>query len=132
MKYKTHIDNLYCVIISCFFAASFALGLCIIIAGTTKEFAVLATLYLFLVTMVCYFFCERYYIFKKDEYIIQVGFFTKKYRYADINKCFITKNNKISYATSQKRICIKTNNKTLYISPENINEALLILINGRA
>lgn len=131
MKYKTRIDDLYCVLICCFFAASYTLSISIIILNASKIATILGIMFLIIVTLVCYFICERYYIFEDNEYIVKVGFISKKYYYSDIKKCFITSNNKLSYATSQKRICIKTSDKTFYISPENIDDALLILINRR-
>ena len=132
MKYKSNIDNLYCILISYFFATSFALCVCVILLRMSMFYTLLAALGVVLVILICYFICERYYIFNKNEYVIKVGFISKRFKYKDIKKCFITRNYKLSYATSQERICIITNDKTFYISPENINEVLLILINRRA
>ena len=51
-------------------------------------------------------FYVRCYYFDKKEFKVRIGFFVKKYHYHDIKKSYITENNRISYATSKKRIAI--------------------------
>ena len=131
MKYKTHIDSLYCIIITCFFAMSFSLCVSVILIGGNIAYRIISITIMLLVAIVCYLFCERQYLFTDNYFEVKIGFIKKRYYYSEIQKCFITENNRLSYATSMKRICIKKNDGTIYISPENINEALLILINRR-
>ncbi len=132
MKCETYIDDIHCLIVSYFFATSFALSLCLILLNVSLVQTICTIIFMLLVLVICYFFTNRSYYFKKNEYLIKIGFITKRYKYKDIKKCFITYNNKVSYATSRKRICIKNKDKYIYISPENMDEVLMLLINRRA
>ena len=131
MKFKAYIDSLYSLIISYFIITSLALSVSVIFVFNNFKMAVVAVLFMLFIFTICYFICKKEYYFYKNYYVIKVGFIEHKYYYADIKKCFITENNNLSYATSLKRICIKMKNKVIFISPEKMNDVLLILINNR-
>lgn len=133
MKLKNYIDNTYYVLcnsyfIICLVCASLAIILNVSVLHLSFGIAGIA-----LISILMYFFYARVYYFEKKELIVRVGFFVKRFKYKDIKKSYITKNNRLSYATSKKRIAIKfkgRKGKEIYISPERMDEALLKLINN--
>ena len=128
MKIKNYIDNFYYVLFGSYIILCFVMAVIIIIFNCGVNDILFGIFGLILLILLSHFFYDRYYVIKRDFIEIKCGFLNKKIKYKDIKKCYITKNNKLSYATSKKRICIETNDKKYYISPEKMDEVLLKLI----
>ena len=132
MKLKTYIDNTYYVLWNCYFIFCLVLSFLVMILNVNILHFYLGLFCMIITGLLMFNFYARSYHFDKKELIIRVGLFVKRIKYRDIKKSYITSNNKLSYATSKKRIGIKLKNKTkeIFISPEKMDEALLKLINS--
>lgn len=128
MKIKNYIDNFYYVLFGSYIILCFIMAVIIIIFNSGINDVLFGTIGLLLLILLSYFFYDRYYVIKRDFIEIKCGFINKKIKYKDIKKCFITDNNRLSFATSKKRLCIETKDKKYYISPEKMDEVLLILL----
>ena len=129
MEFKNYMDDTHYVLSALYFIICFVLlTLVLVLDVSTLYFVVSLGLFVLLsVGFYCHFY--RSYILGRKELVIKCGFITKKVTYKDIMKCYITKNNRISYATSKKRIAIKLKNKEIFISPLKMDEFLMKLIN---
>lgn len=128
MKVKNYIDNNYYLFFGIYFAFCFVLSILTVLLDVSTKLLIIG-LIIFLISLnFWYFFYYREYYFDKEYFDIKIGFFRKRFYYKDIKKCYITKNNIPSYATSYQRICIEQNNKKIYISPEKMDEILMLLI----
>lgn len=124
---KNHIDNTYYILFGAYFVICLELTLLILVLNVSPLYFCLGWVYLFIITLGGYFFYVRAYAFEKDALYVKVGCFTKKVNYKDIKECYITQNNRLSFATSKKRIGIKLANKDIYISPKDMDKVLLKL-----
>ena len=131
MKLKTYIDNQYYILGGLYFIVCIVLSSLVIILNVNGLYLGLGITMLIITALLMWHFYVRCYYFDKKEFKVRIGFFVKKYHYRDIKKSYITENNRISYATSKKRIAISLKNgKEIFISPEKLDEALLKLINS--
>lgn len=125
MKYTNHIDTFYTIFI-------IMLGLLGIIVSDI--FFILGFWYVSLIVVLIFGFI--YYMFftsggelSEDKLIIKVGFYKKNINYLDIKEVKVTKNALASFATSLKRIGIRTGDKVkainyIYISPKDSDKFL--------
>ena len=132
MKLKSYIDNTYYVLCNSYFILCIVLSFLVVILNTNGFYLSLAITMLIITGVLMFHFYARSYHFDKNELIIRVGLFVKRIKYKDIKKSYITTNNRLSYATSKKRIGIKIKGRVneIFISPEKMDEALLKLINN--
>ena len=129
MEFKNYMDDTYYVLSALYFIVCFVLlTLVLVLDVGTIYFVVSVSLFILLsVGFYCHFY--RSYTLERKELVIKCGFITKKIAYKNIKKCYITRNNRISYATSKKRIAVKLKNKEIFISPLKMDEFLMKLIN---
>lgn len=131
MKVKNHIDDFHYLFLYIYYIICLALSCVILLLHVNKFFCIFSGIIIILNTIMLYFYFGKNYEFTDKYLVIRYGLFKRKINYADIKKCYVTKNSKISYATSFKRVAIKLKNKVIYISPRNIDEVLLTIINKK-
>lgn len=129
MKTKNYIDNFYYIFFGLYFIICFAMSILILLLHTSTVNIVIGAIGLVLNLLGCFFFYIRAYFFEPNGFKIKIGCFTKNINYKDVNDCYMTKNNVLSYATSQKRIGLdlEGKNKHVYISPEKMDDVLVTL-----
>jgi len=133
MKVRNYIDNMYYVLGSVYFIICFVCAGLVIVLNASMFYLTIGISCLVIIAVLAFLFYDRTYYFDKKEFRIRVGFFIKRFKYKDIKKSYITTNNRLSYATSRKRIAIKfkgRKGKEIYISPLKMDEVLLKLINN--
>jgi len=132
MKLKAYVDNTYYVLCNCYFIFCLVLSFLVIILNVNALYLSLGIIFTVITGIIMFHFYARSYFFDKKQLVIRVGLFVKKIKYRDIKKSYITSNNRLSYATSKKRIGIilKGKGKEIFISPEKMDEALLKIINS--
>lgn len=133
MKVKNYIDNTYYVLCNLYFIICFVCAGLVIVLNASALYLAFGIVCLGIIAVLAYLFYCRSYTFDKKGFSIRVGFFVKHFKYKDIKKSYITKNNRLSYATSKKRIAIRfkgKKGKEIYISPLKMDEVLLKLINN--
>lgn len=130
MKYKNYIDNHYFSAIYLYFIVCFILCEIYVFLQVNLPVLIISIIMIYVLVAMVYMISNRGYYIDKRYFHIDFGFFEKKFLLKDIKKCYITSNNKFSYATSKKRIAVLFKNKKLiFISPEKMDEFLLKLIN---
>lgn len=130
MKYKNHIDNYYYLLYGTVFASCIIASILILILHATKLLTILGILCLIISFICLYLFNSRNYEITNKNLIIRVGPFKKTYKLKDIKRSVITRNRKLSYATSIKKINILfKNGKEIGISPIKMEEVLMKIIN---
>lgn len=128
MKRQNYIDTKYYVAFNIYFVLCFVLSILVVLLHTRISYTLYGIFTLVFSITLAFLFYKREYILEKDCLLIKVGFISKNIKYKDMKKCYITQNNDLSYATSNKRICIELKNKKIYISPLKMDEVLLELI----
>lgn len=129
MKIKNYMDTRYYVIGSLYFIFCYIILAIIFMFHIDLNYLISAIILTPIVVILNVLYFNRLYILEKNYILLKVGPFSNKIMYKDIEKCYITENYRLSYATSKKRIAIKTNDKEIYISPKNMDEVLIKLIN---
>lgn len=129
MKIRNYIDQVYYIIFSVYFLLCLEMIFLILILKANSLYFILGLVFLGIITLIGYFFYNRHYNLADDCIIIKVGFVTKKIPFSSIEKCYITQNNRLSYATSMKRIglTLKERKNDIYISPVQMDETLILL-----
>ena len=133
MKLKNYIDNTYYVLCNSYFIICLVCAALAIVLNVSIMHLSFGIVGIIFIATLMYFFYAREYSFNKNDFTIKIGFIIRRFKYKDVKKSYITKNNRLSYATSKKRIAIKfkgRKGKEIYISPERMDEALLKLINS--
>lgn len=129
MKRRNYIDRVYYVFFNTYFLLCAEMALLVILLNARAAYFWLGLVIMLIVGIICYFFYARDYDFSDDAIIVKVGFITKEIPYRSITNCYITRNNRLSYATSVKRIGLTLEGKKndIYISPEQMDEILVLL-----
>lgn len=129
MKIKNYIDRVYYIVFGAYFLLCLEMVLLILILKASPFYFAIGLVFLVVILLIGYFFYNRHYNLADDCIIIKVGFITKKIPFSSIEKCYITQNNRLSYATSMKRIglTLKERKNDIYISPEQMDDILTIL-----
>lgn len=129
MKIKNYIDRVYYIVFGVYFLLCLEMVLLILILKASPFYFAVGLVFLAVILLIGYFFYNRHYNLADDCIIIKVGFITKKIPFSSIEKCYITQNNRLSYATSMKRIglTLKERKNDIYISPEQMDETLILL-----
>lgn len=132
MKVKSYIDNYYYIFFGIYFVLCFVMTVIIAVLDVNKTYLLISVGLFIVLALLWYFFYYRSYNFARKYFYIKIGCFTKKFLYEDITKCYMTKNNIPSYATSYERICVEFKDKKIYISPCKMEKALATLIKNSA
>lgn len=129
MKAKNRVDNYYFLVYGIIFSMMIIGNVLILYLHAGIGFVIFG-ICSFIVTLgYIYLFVNRKYQVTKTKLIVKEGFFKYNYKLSDVKKCFITNSNALSYATARKRICIVfKDKKRIFISPQEIDDLLLVLI----
>lgn len=129
MKRKNYIDRVYYIVFGSYFILCFEMIILILLLKANALYFILGWIFLAIIGLFSYCFYNRDYHFDKDHIRVKLGFITKSIPYKSITNCYITNNNRLSYATSTKRIglTLKDRKNDIYISPEQMDEILILL-----
>lgn len=131
MRINNNVDNNYSSLLLAYFLSCLAFSYTTLLIGYNSLSIALFIFLLIVNSFLMYFVYCRSYKFENKYLLIKVGFITKKIKYKEIKKVYITNYSWISYNTSPKCLCIETKNEKLYISPKKMDEALMYLIKNR-
>lgn len=128
MKYSSMIDGLYIVVIILVGIVGIILSDLLFILG----FWYISLFIIAIFSLLYWMFFGTSITLHDDKMQIKLAFFKKNIKYADIKEIKKTKNSLSSFATSRRRIGVRTSDKTgifnyTYISPKDEQEFLVKL-----